>query len=157
MCFYSIGKRIRSYFKPYIRFTVDNVSTDTDVTMAEAVAPEDHKKEIPPNENMKDKIDDSNLTQSSDAENDLYDATEEQPLIPKDNNKSPIRQNTGAIPKTTTEEDGGKKDDCIDTAETDEGLFDEARPEATFSYTVLDFPNLKESTLSSPTMVNKFL
>ena len=133
---------------------MDNVSTDTDVTMAEAVAPDDQEKVIPPN----DKRSDSNVTQSSDVENDVYDTTEEQPLLPKDdNNKSPSRQNNGANTKLSTEEDTLNKDDSIDPAETDEGLFDEARPEATFSYTVQDFPNLKESTLSPPTMVSFML
>jgi len=118
--------------------------------MAEAVAPENNEKGIPPNGRRED----SNVTQSSDTENDIYDTTEDQPLLPKeDNDKSLTIQNTGATPKMTAEEDGLKQDDSIDTAETDEGLFDEARPEATFSYTVQDFPNLKESTLSPPTMV----
>ena len=122
--------------------------------MAEAVAPDDQEKVIPPN----DKRSDSNVTQSSDVENDVYDTTEEQPLLPKDdNNKSPSRQNNGANTKLSTEEDTLNKDDSIDPAETDEGLFDEARPEATFSYTVQDFPNLKESTLSPPTMVSFML
>ena len=119
--------------------------------MAEAVAPENNEKGIPPNGTTED----SNVTQSSDTENDIYDTTEDQPLIPKENtNKSVTTHNTGSTRKITSEEDGLKQDDSIDTAETDEGLFDEARPEATFSYTVQDFPNLKESTLSPPTMVS---
>jgi len=129
---------------------VDNVSTDTDVTMAEAVAPEDQEKGTPPNQ----KRNDSNVTQSSDTENDIYDTTEDQPLLSKDeSDKSPARQNTENLAKATSEDEGLKQEDSIDTAETDEGLFDEARPEATFSHTVHDFPNLKESTLSPPTMV----
>ena len=119
--------------------------------MAEAVAPENNEKGIPPNGTTED----SNVTQSSDTENDIYDTTEDQPLLPKeDTNKSVTIHNTGSTRKITSEEDGLKQDDSIDTAETDEGLFDEARPEATFSYTVQDFPNLKESTLSPPTMVS---
>ena len=118
--------------------------------MAEAVAPEDHQKGIPPTNTRED----SNVTQLSDTENDIYDTAEDQPLLNKeDNNKSTAVQNTGTTPKLTAEEQDPKQDDSIDTAETDEGLFDEARPEATFSHTVHDFPNLKESTLSPPTMV----
>ena len=130
---------------------MDNVSTDTDVTMAEAVAPEDQEKGTPPNQ----KRNDSNVTQSGDTENDIYDTTEDQPLLSKvENDKSPVRQNTENLAKATSEDEGLKQEDSIDTAETDEGLFDEARPEATFSHTVHDFPNLKESTLSPPTMVS---
>ena len=121
--------------------------------MAETVAPEDQEKGTPPNQ----KRNDSNVTQSSDNENDLYDTTEDQPLLSKDNDDtSPVRQNTGNNAKTTSEDEGPKQDDSIDTAETDEGLFDEARPEATFSHTVHDFPNLKDSTLSPPTMVSTY-
>lgn len=120
--------------------------------MAEAVAPENNEKGIPPNGRRED----SNVTQSSDTENDIYDTTEDQPLLPKeDNDKSATINNTDATLKMTAEEDGLKQDDSIDTAETDEGLFDEARPEATFSHTVQDFQNLKESTLSTPTMVSR--
>ena len=119
--------------------------------MAEAVAPEDHQKGIPPTNRRED----SNVTQLSDTENDIYDTSEDQPLLTKeDNNKSTAVQNNGTTPKLAAEEQDSKQDDSIDTAETDEGLFDEARPEATFSYTVQDFPNLKESTLSPPTMVS---
>ena len=130
--------------------------------MAEAVAPEDNENGSPPNDTANDKREDSNLTQASDAENEAYDATEEEPLLPKqDKDTSPGKQNTGATPKTvdslsTAEDEGIKHDDSVDTTETDDGLFDEARPEATFSYTVLDFSNLKESTLSPPTMVNNY-
>ena len=134
---------------------MDNISTDTDVTMAEAVAPDDLEKGIPPNDTLNEKKDDNNVTQSSDTENEVYDTTEEQPLLAKnDNNKSPTRQNINISPKITAEAMGVKQDDVIDAEETDEGLFDEARPEATFSHTVLDFPNLKESTLSPPTMAS---
>ena len=131
---------------------MDSANTDTDVTMAEAVAPEDQDKGTPPNQKRAD----SNVTQSSDNDNDLYDASEDQPLISKDGgDKSPVRQNAGNLSKATSEDEALKQVDSIDTAETDEGLFDEARPEATFSHTVHDFPNLKESTLSPPTMVSK--
>ena len=141
---------------------MENARVDTDVTMAETVAPEDNENGTPPNDGSNDKKDDSNLTQASDAENEaapyeVFDTTEEEPLIPKDEDKSPEKQNSPA-PKATdiasnTEDEGIKQDDAADTTEADEGLFDEARPEATFSYTVLDFPNLKESALSPPTMV----
>ena len=56
--------------------------------MAEAVAPEDQEKGTPPNQKRAD----SNVTQSSDNDNDLYDASEDQPLISKDgSDKSPVR------------------------------------------------------------------
>ena len=142
---------------------MENTKVDTDVTMAETVAPEDNENGTPPNNGSNDKKDDSNLTQASDAENEAtpyeaFESTEEEPLIPKDEDRSSEKQNS-PTPKATDiasnkENEGTKQDDATDTTDGDEGLFDEARPEATFSYTVEDFPNLKESALSPPTMVS---
>ena len=141
---------------------MENTKVDTDVTMAETVAPEDNENGTPPNNGSNDKKDDSNLTQASDAENEaapyeVFDATEEEPLIQKHEERSPEKQNSPTHKATetapNTEDEGIKQDDAADTTEADEGLFDEARPEATFSYTVQDFPNLKESALSASTMV----
>ena len=56
---------------------MDNVSTDTDVTMAEPVAPEDHENGTPPNDISNDKKGDIKVTQGIDVENNAYDATEE--------------------------------------------------------------------------------
>ena len=151
---------------------MDNVITDTDVTMAETVAPEDQEDNgTPPTDSTTTntnpgKKDDSNLAQVTlvnfDGGNDANETGEQESVVPKtekDLEKSPDKQSNGTSVITTdtdlnTEESSIQQDEIADATETDEGLFDEARPEATFSYTVLDFPNLKESALSPPTMVS---